>query len=43
MRRNPVPIRPTKLKPTTWYGKFTRQLAAFKSESGAILVEFPVT
>ncbi len=35
-----MPIRPTKLEPTAWYGKFTRQLAAFKSESGAIMVEF---
>ncbi len=37
-------IRPTKLKPTAWYGKFTgrltRQLTRFKSESGAIVVEF---
>ena len=35
-----MPLPSTKLKPTAWYGKFTRQLAAFKSESGAIMVEF---
>ena len=35
-----MPIRPTKLEPTPWYGKFTRQLAALKSESGAIAIEF---
>ncbi len=35
-----MPIRQTKLSPTTWYGKFSRRFAQFKSESGAIMVEF---
>ena len=35
-----MPLPSTPFSPTAWYGRFTRLLAAFKSESGAIMVEF---